>query len=366
MSICLIYLPVKKNIFQNQPFLQTAGHVNKNQKIMKKISVLHFTLLAFLLITACDQLLEDMIPAQEETLPLTDSEKSLYIQPGGEVIIDLAGKLKISSNARVEVGANPLKGKLEFLEGGLLRYAASPDFKSGTDLFVLKILQDSVLQDQDTIQIEIQKDTLAIPCWYGAVSDVFFLWKDSLDIKGANLMVMKNDYVCDSAAAKIEIFTKPKHGTAQVLGHYIHYTPGPGFNGSDYFVYKLLVDPSDSRSITLGSVTISAVDQVSKPDTTNCSKMIVANDDYLVVSADSVSSDSTYTAILDVLANDSICSDLMVLGVDFYPFEARHEVRNNVLYYTYPKNFSGLDSLGYTICNYDSICDRAFVVIDVK
>ena len=333
---------------------------------MRKISVLQFALLAFLFITACDQLLEDVVPTQEETLPLTDSEKSLYIQPGGEAIIDLAGKLKISSNARVEVGANPLKGKLEFLEGGLLRYAASPDFKSGKDQFVLNILQGSVLLDQDTIQIEIPKDTLGIPCWYGAVSDVFFLWKDSLAIKGADLMVMKNDYVCDSATAKIEIFTKPKYGTVQVLGHNVRYTPGPGFNGSDYFVYKLLVEPSDSRSLTLGSVTISALDRGNKPDTSNCSKMIVANDDYLIVSADSVSSDSTYTAILDVLANDSICSNLWILGVDFYPFEARHEVRNNVLYYTYPKNFSGLDSLGYTICNYDSICDRAFVVIDVK
>lgn len=331
---------------------------------MKKSSFLSLILFGFLWVAACDQLEEDVTPEPVESLQLSSASKSVYISPGGQAIINLAGNLKLSSSAQLIIGKNPTRGGIEFLEGGLLRYAANQDFKSGSDSFILKVLKDTAVLDQDTIRIEIPADSANYPCWSGAQADNYFIPHDSIQGITREINILANDYRCDSSAFNLSVFTKPKYGTAELVNNYLHYTPGHSFTSYDELVYQLCeVKEGDRLHCTFASVSIGLL----KGYNWECEERPVAENDFPIIWANDFSSDSAYlTQALEVFANDTICEALKHYYVSVPPKRGSAEFENHKLYYSFPKDFVGVDSLKYTICQTDSLCDEGTVFITIK
>lgn len=333
---------------------------------MKKSSFLNLTLFGLLSLAACDQLQEDIVPESEDVLQFSSTQKNLFINPGGEVIMNLESNFKLSSSAQLQVGKQPERGGLEFLEGGLLRYAANKDFTSGRDYFVLEMLKETAVMDSDTIHIVIPSDITQYPCSSGAQADEYFIPYDSTYRIRREIDILANDYHCDSLAIGLSFFTTPKHGTAEIVDNYLYYTPGDSFTSYDEFMYQLCeVTEGDSLHCTLASVNISII----KGPYQECDdKLVAENDDFPIILSDSEKSGSdSITRTFDVFLNDTICGPLKDYYISIPPDLGSATMENDLLYYTFPRDYVvGLDSLSYTICQTGALCDEAKVYIEIK
>lgn len=328
---------------------------------MRKIPYL-FMLLGGLFLAACDTLDQDTAPVAPESLQLAPDDKNIFISPGGEAIMDLRNSLKLRNDATLEVGAQPQKGSLEFLDNGLLKYAANKSFTLGNDSFVLNILKGTTLLDRDTIRIKIPADTTQYPCSTGAAGDHVYIHPDSLAGGSVQFDLRKNDFICDSSSYRLMLHTKPSYGEAEITGNYLHYTPGPDFPGYDKFIYQLCESSSEKiLKCSLAEVSIQAGGIV------KCSTPPDAKNDYQVIWSDSVKTDTThYRKVINVLKNDFICRELTEQYISKSPDVGAAYFKDSLIYYTYPKDFIGTDSLKYTICQSDSVCDEASVFLEIK
>lgn len=332
------------------------------RNIMRKAPILLMLLTGILLAAACDTLEQDTAPDAPESLQLSPSDKNIFISPGGEAIIDLRNSLKVRSNALLEIGSQPGKGSLEFLENGLLKYAANKSFTSGNDSFVLNILKGTTLLDRDTIRIKIPSDTTHYPCSTGAVGDHVYIHPDSLAGGSVFFNIRKNDFMCDSSAYKLKLHTPPSYGKAEINGDYLQYTLGPDFPGYDKLIYQLCETSSEKiLNCSLAEVSFQASGIV------KCETQPDAKNDYHVIFSDSVRTDSThYRKVINVLNNDFRCQELTRQYISKTPDVGAAYLDDSLLYYTYPKDFIGTDSLKYTICQSGSVCDEASVFIEIK
>lgn len=332
-----------------------------------------FMLLGGLFFAACDTLDQDTAPVAPESLQLAPEDKSIFISPGGEAIIDLRNSLKLRSNATLEVGAQPQKGSLEFLESGLLKYAAGKDFTSGNDSFIIKILKESTVLGQDTIWVVVPASSAEYPCYTGAVGDKISIHPDSLAGGSAFYNIRKNDLMCDSSAYKLSLYLNPSYGKAEIIGNYLQYIPGPDFRGYDKLMYQLCETYSSENYIrcTYAEVSIQAGRK------TDCTVPADAADDYQLIWSDSARTDSThYRKLINVVNNDFYCPGLGKLNISKAPgvgeayFKdpdlANPNYRDSILYYFYPKDFKGTDTLRYTLCQDGLGCDEATVYLEIK
>lgn len=314
------------------------------------------------LFTGCDQLQEDVLPDSADQISLSQFEKSLYIMPGGETIIDVTSKLRTFHNATLEIGEKPQNGSIKFVDGGLLQYAASDNFKDGTDFFTLKVMKNAQVLDQDTITVTIPSDSTQFPCWNGAISDPFFVGKDSAEVL-LIFDVLANDYFCDSTTTALAIIQQPQFGSAEIVDNLLHFKADFGDDKKlvlgDHLIYKLCQTlEGGEKHCTLAKVNLTYHERES------C--YWGAADDFYTLGDDPANSEATFLAKVDVLANDQTCDSLKELSITKNADYGNAYIQDNYLYYSYPQQDLYTDSLRYQICNLEGICSEATVRFGIQ
>ncbi len=131
----------------------------------------------------------------------------------------------------------------------------------------------------------------------------------------------------------------------------VTYTPGPGFEGVDIFVYSIC-DTGGLCDTAAVTVTVSAINT---PPT---------------AADDSASTDEDTAVIIDVLANDSDPEGGLApstVSVISPPSSGTATPNGNgTVTYTPAANFNGTDSFTYQVCDTVGACDSALVTIAVN
>jgi sugar lactone lactonase YvrE len=284
---------------------------------------------------------------------------------GQSVLIDVAandtdadGNLAPAS-AAVSCGActRPAHGSLTNHGDGTFTYMPDAGYV-GSDTFVYQICDDGGLCDTATVTVDVTvKTTNTAP---NAVADsATTVESEAVTINvAANDTDAENNLVAASAGTTCGDCVPPAHGDVTDNGDgTITYTPNPGFNGKDSFVYEIC----DSGPLCdIATVTVTVVADPTKNDPP------VANDD-------SVKTDEETAIKIDVAANDTDPNDNLdpasantACGGCSTPDPGtltNHD--DGTFTYTPKKGFSGNVTFVYQICDSDGLCDTATVTVGV-
>lgn len=223
-------------------------------------------------------------------------ESDVYVLSNGLAFIDLNTKVKTNAPVRLSVTSSTRYGELSDLGKGLFQYVPAPGNAKVRDAFEFTVYSEmNTVVKKDTITIIVENDSTQLPCGIYPSNDYVYGVEEHV---ASSVDVLANDYICgyDSAGLVVAIYRPddtfpPYHGSAQVVGHKIIYTPDSSFAGSDQLIYKVYpVEHPDS--VSYGVVYFKGVQ--------SCDFSL--EDDMFVVDQDSLSN-----AHLPVLANDSLC-----------------------------------------------------------
>jgi hypothetical protein len=283
------------------------------------MKIKHITIgLLVALAAGCDTMEQDV-----DGSTLKVNNETAYFLPGSDGYIDLGSRVVAPGKVTVEITGSTQKGVLKDLGRGLLQY--SPNKGSSHDFFRFRVLSsNNQVIAEDTIGISIPSDTTKLPCKW------VYTRNDSVkNVSGpVTVNVVNNDYAC-SGSLLISIDVAPDHGMATVIGNQIHYIPNSTFAGSDQLLYKALsTDPSLVAGYAmvrfLGADSIpSDTTGVTPPDTTKLCISRPQNDLFFKPLNDSS------LMFLNVLANDSICSDSTITITQF-PHHGNAFVNNGI------------------------------------
>lgn len=163
--------------------------------------------------------------------------------------------------------------------------------------------------------------------------------------------VLANDYDIDGDSLSIYgIVQEPSHGTAVISGSQVVYTPDSGFEGIDYFQYKI-TDGNCCYDKACVTITVTC-----QPPPNNCP---VAVNDTAATTCDT-------PVTIDVLANDSDADgdNLSIYGIVQGPSHGTAAISGSQVVYTPDSDFDGTDYFKYKITD-GSCCDTACVTITV-
>lgn len=138
-------------------------------------------------------------------------------------------------------------------------------------------------------------------------------------------------------------------GTALiVMDTSISYIPFPDSNGVDFVVYQVC-DTSNACDVGILRIFITSVNDAP-----------VANKDSIVINEDSMN------VSVAILSNDmEPDGDAILIDSVYAPTSGGTAVvTNDTILYNPPANFSGLDSIQYTICD-TALCDTTYLIINV-
>ncbi|MBS0555921.1 MAG: tandem-95 repeat protein [Proteobacteria bacterium] len=161
------------------------------------------------------------------------------------------------------------------------------------------------------------------------------------------IAVLANDSDADGNPISITAVTQPAHGTAQIAGSQIDYTPAPNYVGTDSFTYTI----SDNKGLSaMASVAIA----------------IVANAPPVARDDDATTAFGTPIAI-NVLANDTDPNGY-VLSVTAVtnPAHGTAQLAGNAVDYLPMPGFSGTDSFTYTVSDNHGGTATATVTVIVQ
>ncbi|GAB3249215.1 hypothetical protein GCM10027347_06150 [Larkinella harenae] len=312
---------------------------------------IYSTVVAVLLLStvACDRIVQDAEPGPT---PIDTEEIEYYTLPDQQVAIDLKSISGLSAVTTLRITQTPRLGYANFSGSGLLIYTPQSTFVVGEDGFSVSASQEARLTRN--FRINMAADSSRIPCNAGPLPD----WFRTPENQTATLDVLKNDRFCDATVdlASLEVGQQPEHGKLTVENGKIVYTPTAGFNGFDYFFYKVkAVFPQKNRTF-LAPVRIGVGDPYK-----DC-KLVLRDDD--VYWKQWFITDSLR---IPVLANDQLCRSRFDLPVTIIkaPDNGIAKVsRYNVITY-YPTNgFTGDDQFTYQRCD-DGTCLEATARISV-
>lgn len=153
------------------------------------------------------------------------------------------------------------------------------------------------------------------------------------------------------------ISNTPQHGTANIIGNTINYTPNNGFMGIDSLNYVVCDNGNPSLCDTATVVIYVA-------SNANPNQNPIANDDYEMVGINQ-------NASLPILDNDTDPDgDAISLTWLSEPINGTviFDPTDNTLNYTPNEDFMGTDFLSYVICDNGnpSLCDTAYISIVVQ
>ncbi len=223
---------------------------------------------------------------------------------------------------------------------GVVTY--TPDLNYfGNDTIVISVCDEYLLCDNDTILITV------VP-----VNDAPLAQNDSLSVEEDNLLidvVTANDSDAEDTLLDVSVVNAPLFGLANILANgTLNYTPNPDFYGQDSLSYAICDDEGvcDSAWIFINVVAVNDA-PVGIDD--------VYSTDYLTSLSDSVSFNDfdvdddglQYTVTVNT-SNGNITMDV-----------------DGSFVYLPNAQFSGMDTLYYSVCDSLGACDTAMVVITV-
>ncbi|MEO8672139.1 MAG: cadherin-like domain-containing protein [Tahibacter sp.] len=169
---------------------------------------------------------------------------------------------------------------------------------------------------------------------------------------GTTIDVLANDSDPEGQTLQIVSVSSPAHGTAQIVGNQILYTPAAGYFGADSFSYTV----SDAGGLSAtGSVSV-AVQQVTIPN-----RPPVARDDTASTRDDAPLS-------IAVLGNDADPDGdtLTITAVTPASSGATTQISGTSILYTPRQGFVGTDRFDYTISDGRGGTDSAQVSVTVR
>jgi len=266
---------------------------------MKRFKALVFILsllVAGITFYSCDTLENDIIPQEEDILQFSDLERTIYIQPAGEGVINLSDKINTANTVKVTIDQAPVLGSLKLMKEGIYKFTAKASFISGSDKVIFTVMDNSKEVDRDTVNIVVLEDTVNVPCYTGANPDEFIISKENFVGETFIYDILINDKVC-SNSFEVKQLKDALEGTSFIKDNKLHYTPANTSltEKSDQVVYELC------QTID-GEVVCSSALVAIKHKKMACNFSL--SDDFLKVTYQA--NDTLF--YLDVLGNDSICS----------------------------------------------------------
>lgn len=252
---------------------------------------------------SCDRIQQDVTPK-----PIVDtsgellSNRVFYSDPKSTIAFDLKDFLKETKGSSLTIIKNGELGKLMLLPSqNLLLYQADSSVNVADDFFVLKTINTETTQSRlDTFSIKINNDIMGMPCNAGAIPDFFKI----NNIKGGNqsftLDVLKNDRYCNAIldSSSLQVVVKSIKGTLGVKNNRVVYSPPVGYDGTDFFLYKVCT-AGDKPICRIVGVRLDVEDARQKPCVTS-----LLTDIWGIAAAD------TTIQYIDVLKNDKLCDDV--------------------------------------------------------
>ncbi len=269
--------------------------------------------------------------------------KQVYVVSNGTSYIDLSSIVKTQGRVRLDISAQPKKGKLKELATGLLRYAPFNDFTKGRDAFVFSVFnQHNEFITSDSVVI-IVDDSTHLPCSFYPQDDFVDANSSSVEVS-----VLNNDVLCggdDSADVVLQLynFNPAQHqGVATIVnGNRIRYTENSAGQAlSDSIIYKV---SKRSNPNVVGYATL----YVSLNQAQVCN-FTVNPDNYSFKK--SVAAD---TVTLGVLVNDIFCDSLTSLQIIENTVHGDAWVNGDNIRYVYLSAMDSttyVDTLAYRVC----------------
>ncbi len=170
------------------------------------------------------------------------------------------------------------------------------------------------------------------------------------DASNVQVAITANDNDVDAGDSLIaSVVVMPNSGgTASILDDtMLVYTPGLNFNGIDTIVYQVC----DTSAVCTQDTVIATVQSINdKP---------LAIDDYLTVNED------TSNVIIDVQANDSDGDGESFTTVIISSTMTVDTLNGDSIIITPPADFTGVQLIGYKICDTTGLCDTAIVTVTI-
>jgi len=124
----------------------------------------------------------------------------------------------------------PAQGGTVTLEGGVVRFLPAPGFH-GTTSFTYT-LSDGTSSSTATVHVTVT-----------AVNDAPVASHDAFTVRSGSrdnaLPVLVNDSDVDADTLTVTLVTQPAHGQVSLVDGVLHYTPRPGYVGTDSFTYTV-------------------------------------------------------------------------------------------------------------------------------
>lgn len=304
---------------------------------------------------ACDQVGEDMKPAQEEQLVAADNE--LITLPDAP----LAVNLKSLANARIpttfRLSRLPKSGVVSFTAKGLLLYTPDPSFVAGGDGFA--ILSDAPVSGTPpspvVFAVTLASDADQLPCGAGVAGDPV----ETIINTPIAIDVLRNDMFCDGRPdpASLQIETAPQKGSVRIQNGQVVYTPANGFTGRERFIYKVCALGGIEEDCLTSVATVTVNDAVA-----TC-RLQLQNDQ--VSFRQRFATDSL---VIPVLSNDQLCkaSRLLPLTMTMRPTggSAYFNPRNAIVYKPQPGTIT--DKIHYRRCDGPNCLDATVAITIIQ
>ena len=247
----------------------------------------------------CDQIGEDVQPAQEE---LITSDNELLTLPDSPLAINLKAFSDPQIATTFRLSQLPKSGTISFTPKGLLLYTPDQSFVAGADGF--SISSDAPTSGKAlpplTFEVSMVPDADQLPCSIGVAGDQ----AETVANTPVTINVLQNDMFCNGRPnpSTLQIDTPPTTGSVRILNGQVVYTPAPNFTGRERFIYRACPVSGNDSDCLLSVVTVTVNEVI-----TNC-QLKLQNDQVLFRPRF-----ATDSLIIPVLANDQLCKESRLL-----------------------------------------------------
>jgi hypothetical protein len=276
--------------------------------------------LVALAMAGCDTFESDVVTPEVEI-----KKSDIYVLAGGDAVIDLRNLLSANFAGRLEITAPPTRGSMKSLSEGIVQYLPANRQARGSDSFEFTVFTlNNAVVTKDTVFIHVETDSTKLPCAIYPIADYVY---GSAPGEAVTIDVVRNDILCNKVV-ETSIYKPtpafvPHHGTAEVNGTSIVYTPGSTFAGRDTIIYKL-TNRYDATDAGYGFVYI---------DRDPACGFTLRDDAYELDSLKSFE-----TVYLPVFENDDLCDSLAeyTIAVTTNPAHGSVAFAGNGFNYTLP------------------------------
>ena len=281
----------------------------------------------------------------DSTAPIAVND-SVKLETNDSVLVDILANDTSLKDVVISVKKQPIKGVVTVLADGTITYKLLSD-SFGLDSFMYTICQTVAPFLCDSAWVYLDADE---PIKYPiAVNDTFNV------IAGIEYSsnILANDLFI-SASPSIKILQNPNNGSAVLASQlYVDYTANISFQGLDSFQYQVC-----NNNINNDCDTAWVYYQVALGNR----PPIAVNDTFYV--------DFEEEVLVEPLVNDyDLDADSISLrSIIEFPSNGVLSIFIDSFYYKSDKNFSGIDTMQYSICDNQipSLCDTAYVFFYVQ